>query len=298
MPGLKGQLEPEHRLSDVVYERIGEAIIAGRLEPGARIRDVEIAAELGVSRMPMREALQRLERIGLVEMSASRFTRVTDISPEQIDAALEYLGYEVGIALHMAVPRMDDEERARAVQLALAVSATCGALPNTDSMTDIAPDDVESIYDALNALYDHIAASSGNEVFHRAYTEAWFGLAGHSRASSGSSRRRVRSARRSASSLTRSPPATPPSTSASSGRSSGSSARRIRIRSPTRLEPIGSGAVSEERDPEVRVVHEHAVHPAVADDRPLGFAVAESRLATEGRGTRPRGMRSRGGTSR
>lgn len=178
MPGLKGQLEPEtHRLSDVVYDRIGEAIIAGRLEPGARIRDVDIAAELGVSRMPVREALQRLEWIGLVEMSASRFTRVTDISPEQIDAALEYLGYEVGIALHMAVPRMEDEERARAVQLALAVSATCEALPNTDSMTDIAPDNVESIYDALNALYDHIAASSGNEVFHRAYTEAWFGLA-------------------------------------------------------------------------------------------------------------------------
>jgi len=49
-------------LSDEVYSCIGAAILDGRLRPGQRLRDVDLAAELGISRTPVREALQRLER--------------------------------------------------------------------------------------------------------------------------------------------------------------------------------------------------------------------------------------------
>ena len=55
-------------LSDEVYARIGAAIVDGSLAPGERLRDGDIAAQLGISRTPVREALQRLERFGLVEL--------------------------------------------------------------------------------------------------------------------------------------------------------------------------------------------------------------------------------------
>lgn len=176
MPGYLGPLEPEpQRLGDAVYDRIGQAIIDGRLEPGERIRDVDIAADLGVSRMPVREALQRLERIGLVEMSASRYTRVTEISEREIQASLEYLGYQVGIALRMAVERMSADERRRAVELCRAVVDRCRTTEPADSL-EVALDAVIPIYEDLNALYEYLTESCGNAVFTRAYNEAWFGL--------------------------------------------------------------------------------------------------------------------------
>lgn len=176
MPGTLGPLEPEpQRLGDAVYERIGEAIIERRLEPGQRIRDIDIAAELGVSRMPVREALQRLERIGLVEMSASRYTRVTEISDAEIRASLEYLGYQVGIAMRMAADRMDDDDRARAVALTRAVVARCRSTEPTDVL-DVPVEAIIPIYEDLNTLYAFVTEACGNAVFTRAYNEAWFGL--------------------------------------------------------------------------------------------------------------------------
>lgn len=171
MPHKTGPLEQDNqRLADAVYERLGEAIIDGTLEQGARIRDQEIAADLGVSRMPVREALQRLERIGLVEMSASRFTRITEVTQQDIDDTVEYLGYQAAAATRMAVPRMNDAQRERAVMLAKSV---------VEQTADIDPDDPDTLqpfFRSLNSLWAHLAVSSGNLVFSRALTEAWFTL--------------------------------------------------------------------------------------------------------------------------
>jgi len=74
------RLEGGTILSDEVYARIGAAILNGTLPAGARLRDVELAEQLGVSRTPVREALQRLERFGLVEVAVGRYTRGSEPS--------------------------------------------------------------------------------------------------------------------------------------------------------------------------------------------------------------------------
>lgn len=171
MSNKTGPLEQDNqRLADAVYERIGEAIIDGALEPGSRIRDQEIAADLGVSRMPVREALQRLERIGLVEMSASRFTRITEVSEQDIEDAVEFLGYQAAAATRMATPRMTEAQRERAAMLTRAVVASCDG-PNPDD-----PETLQPLFQALNALWSHLAVSSGNMMFSRTHSEAWFAL--------------------------------------------------------------------------------------------------------------------------
>ena len=71
-----------------VFDQILDAIHVGRLQPGARLSDGTLAAELGVSRTPVREALLRLREIGVVEASASRFTRVAIVSPRETVQAL------------------------------------------------------------------------------------------------------------------------------------------------------------------------------------------------------------------
>ena len=171
MPHQTGPVEQEtQRLADAVDERLGEAIIDGSLEPGARIRDQDIAADLGVSRMPVREALQRFERIGLIEMSASRFTRVTEVSKQGIRDTFEFLGHQALSAVRMALPRMTDEEREKAVELSRAIADLARTIDTEDVPA------VQHIHQVANSLWAHLAAATRNEMFSRTYSEAWFAL--------------------------------------------------------------------------------------------------------------------------
>jgi DNA-binding GntR family transcriptional regulator len=86
-----------------LYSELLTSILNGRFEPGERINDVALARELGISRTPVREALQRLRTLGVVEAEPNRFTRVAVITPEQVrdnwlvwDALLRGILYETG----------------------------------------------------------------------------------------------------------------------------------------------------------------------------------------------------------
>lgn len=71
-------------LSDQVYEHLRRAIICTDLSPGEKLVELEIAAQMGTSQGPVREALQRLERDGLVERRARSATFVTNISMDEM----------------------------------------------------------------------------------------------------------------------------------------------------------------------------------------------------------------------
>ncbi|WP_217181181.1 GntR family transcriptional regulator [Streptomyces sp. AC495_CC817] len=113
----RGYGESKQLLAEEVFHHIATQIIDGDLAPGHRIRDVDVAEELHVSRTPVREALQRLERLGLVTMYPSRFTEVTEVTPEIVEQTLEFAGYQAGAAARMAVMRMTDAQRAHAATL-------------------------------------------------------------------------------------------------------------------------------------------------------------------------------------
>lgn len=97
-------------LGDEVYARLGEAILDGSLAPGVRLRDHELADWLGVSRTPVREALQRLERVGLVEVSPHRYTRVSVPNDKAQADTLEFVAYLMGNAARMAARDASDEQ--------------------------------------------------------------------------------------------------------------------------------------------------------------------------------------------
>ena len=66
---------------DSVLEVLRRAIVTARLTPGARIIERDVAAELGVSRTPVREALSRLEREGMVTAVPGRQRSLLQIAP-------------------------------------------------------------------------------------------------------------------------------------------------------------------------------------------------------------------------
>jgi DNA-binding GntR family transcriptional regulator len=71
-------------LSDQVYEYLRYSIIAAELPPGKKLVELDIAAQMGTSQGPVREALQRLERDGLVERRARSATFVTNVSIDEM----------------------------------------------------------------------------------------------------------------------------------------------------------------------------------------------------------------------
>lgn len=86
------------KIVTTVFEQILAAVHEGTLLPGERISDADLATQFGVSRTPVREALQRLREIGIIEASPSRFTRVAVVTPEQTAQA-----YVVWLALYRAL---------------------------------------------------------------------------------------------------------------------------------------------------------------------------------------------------
>ncbi|WP_101848419.1 GntR family transcriptional regulator [Zhihengliuella sp. ISTPL4] len=113
----KGIGESKQLLADEVFRHIGRLITDGEFAEGDRIRDIDVADELHVSRTPVREALQRLERLGLVTMYPSRYTEVTMVTPQIVADSREFAGYQGGIAARMAVPRLSAVQRERALEL-------------------------------------------------------------------------------------------------------------------------------------------------------------------------------------
>jgi len=70
--------------AEFAYTRLREEIRERRLRPGDRLREVEVAERLGVSRTPVREALKRLESDGLVQDLPGRGLSVTELVPGRV----------------------------------------------------------------------------------------------------------------------------------------------------------------------------------------------------------------------
>ena len=82
-------------LRESVHDRLRDAIVDGTLAPGEVVRDTELAAWLGVSRTPVREALLRLGDTGLVRSAPGRSTVVAEIDLAEVRGA-----HAVVVAMH------------------------------------------------------------------------------------------------------------------------------------------------------------------------------------------------------
>ncbi|MFB4353431.1 GntR family transcriptional regulator [Microbacterium sp. LS_15] len=98
-------------LRDIVKDRLQSAIMDGTFAPGEVLHDRELMDWLGVSRTPLRDAINELTRAGLIEMEPNRFTRVADPSPEETEAAFHTLGVIYGGVVRLAIPRLTRAQR-------------------------------------------------------------------------------------------------------------------------------------------------------------------------------------------
>jgi DNA-binding GntR family transcriptional regulator len=113
---LDGKVQAQS-LVDIVAERIEAAIISGALEPGAKLSEQGLAASLGVSRGPLREAIRRLEGRKLLERTPNIGVRVAQLSLADLNEILQVREALEGMAAGLAAANMTDAEIAALAKL-------------------------------------------------------------------------------------------------------------------------------------------------------------------------------------
>jgi DNA-binding GntR family transcriptional regulator len=93
-------------VNDATTAQIRAWVLRGRFKPGARLHQEQLAAELGVSRMPVREAIRQLAAEGLVQIFPHRGAFVSSLDPGEIRELYDVRAALEGLAIARSVPHM------------------------------------------------------------------------------------------------------------------------------------------------------------------------------------------------
>nr|WP_314843348.1 GntR family transcriptional regulator [uncultured Microbacterium sp.] len=139
-------------LSDVAFGAISSAICDGTLEPGETLHLVELQTWLGISRTPIREAIVRLARIGLIVTQPGRYTKVSLTGASVYAETVGLLGYQGAFLIRRAASRFSDPE----LQLALTLVDRMSASAESG--------DSAAWRRALRQFLEHVWSSAGSGV--------------------------------------------------------------------------------------------------------------------------------------
>lgn len=104
--------------ADLAYTTLRSGILAGRYPPGERLGEIEVAAEIGMSRTPVREALRRLDSEGLVEVLPNRGARVRTWTVDDLEQTYELRAVLEGLGARRAATRITADQLAELDRLA------------------------------------------------------------------------------------------------------------------------------------------------------------------------------------
>jgi len=153
-------------LADQAYEALRAAIVSGELPWGERITERGLAARLGVSATPVREALRRLEQERLVERTGPRSLRVASMTADaraessELEAALE------GVAAKLAARKISERGLDQLDQLLDAADAQRAKLLADNEAGAGEPPNLRAIetgFDRLREFHALVEAAAGNE---------------------------------------------------------------------------------------------------------------------------------------
>jgi DNA-binding GntR family transcriptional regulator len=154
-------------LRDSVANSLRKAILTGVFEPGARLSEVALARELGVSRGPVREALITLSREGLVRSRRNRSAIVAECSGDSVAEAVEVRRLLETHVVRQLVRKLDDLDLKRLEDLVAEIRRA------------VDHDEPQHAVEADLRLHEEMVILAGNARLHQIWTQ----LAAHIRLS-------------------------------------------------------------------------------------------------------------------
>jgi DNA-binding GntR family transcriptional regulator len=160
---MTAQLAPleSESLVDQVHRRLRRAILDGALGPGEPLRQEVLARELGISRTPLREALNRLASEGLIEFRPRRSAIVAEFAQRAIEEDYAARLIVEPAAARLAAKRRDPEALA-ALEAALRAGRRAGG-------------DADRQFDAARAFHVALVGAAGNPHLTRFVESLWGG---------------------------------------------------------------------------------------------------------------------------
>lgn len=117
----------ERSLRDLVAENIRHAIEAGQLQQGDRVVEADIAAQMGISRAPVREAIRLLEQEGFVVSVARKGTFVPRLTRKDIEEIYSLRAVLEGLGVELAIPRLTELDLAELERLSVEMTEAADA---------------------------------------------------------------------------------------------------------------------------------------------------------------------------
>jgi DNA-binding GntR family transcriptional regulator len=139
-------------LRQAVYDALAELIANGSLKPGQHLVEQELAEHLGVSRQPVREALQRLQGDGWVELRPALGAFVHTPTEEEVAQLLGVRAALEAYAAHDAAQHASQEQVDKLWEL------------HKSGIAALESDDDRALAEANTTLHQHITQMSGNKV--------------------------------------------------------------------------------------------------------------------------------------
>lgn len=125
---LAASVQQQRSTPDLIADALREAILRGIFQEGQSLRQDEIAAKFGVSRIPVREALKQLEAEGLVTLQLNRGATVSVLSPAEVEEICDIRAVLEPLAIELAMPNLTEADLDTATTI----------LASTDQATDAA----------------------------------------------------------------------------------------------------------------------------------------------------------------
>jgi DNA-binding GntR family transcriptional regulator len=144
--------------TEVATDLIRRAILTGQLKPGDRLREVDLAGRLGISRTPIREALLILQAEGTVDATPNRGARVHEIT---LDEVIDFAEIRSALQVHAAyraATRITEEQLAR-------LDASCD---EAQRLLVDGGDDLVAIADGNLDFHDVVVEAAGSPALTRA----------------------------------------------------------------------------------------------------------------------------------
>ena len=162
MAAAEAAIINQARISDQVYQYLRSEIVEGRLAPGERISPEELADRLKISKMPIKEAIERLSGDGLLDVQSRRGTFVTRLDPTELAETFEVRCALEVLAGKLAVRHITKADTERLRQL-------IAAMEQSTAKTDV------HVHLEQNAeFHELIVKRSGNRkllaIYHRLRT--------------------------------------------------------------------------------------------------------------------------------
>lgn len=148
---LKLNMDAFLPLRDVVFNTLREAILKGDLKPGERLMELQLAAQLGVSRTPIREAIRMLEQEGLAVTVPRKGAEVAKMTLKGMEDVLEIREALDILACQLACERITEEQLVLLKEKKKAFETSL----KTGNVKEIAETDV--------AFHDVIYDATGNQ---------------------------------------------------------------------------------------------------------------------------------------